>query len=118
MDKESLEKRLSEIITPFLIYELRYDNDEFYETIGFFSSLEKAKEQLKPENIQKILNILPHHEEDIDIEKFEIYEQTLDVVKDCNWKEIYFAHFSSAYNEEKDEYIYELLMKQKKFRKE
>ena len=94
------------------IYELCYDNDEVYHTVGYFSDFEKAKEQLKVENIQNIQNILnqlPAYQEDADTQRFEIYEQYLDEVRDCHYKEKYFVEFSSIYNEEKDEYFYEIV---------
>lgn len=82
------------------IYEIRDASDEeMYFSRGYFSSLEKAKEQLTLDNINKIRS-------KYDL-KFEIHEHALNQLKDDSTA-IFEINFDYCYDEEKDENCYRI----------
>lgn len=89
------------------IYEIRdaSDDEGVYYTCGYFSTFEKAKEQITPENIDSLKSEFTDQYR-LDMITFEIHEQPLDKINDghnCIFK----GSFEKKYNEEKDEYFYE-----------
>ncbi len=87
------------------IYEIRdTSDDERYYSRGVFSSLEKAKEQLTLENIEKIISEFTDPGYDL---KFTITERELDEV-DNGECEVFEINFDYCYDEEKDENCYRI----------
>lgn len=87
------------------IYEITdTSNDEVYYSCGFFSTLEKAKEEIHVDKVD-FLQSAQSEDYQMDTLKFEVCEHDLDKVSHRR-KMVFSASFEREYDEEKEEDIW------------